>query len=138
MRKVIGGMRPKKPIPAITRGYTEELWETTTACWEKDPVKRPTADHISGVLRGAVGRWKPKYGEYATQGDWSPTSNPASIPEEPDIEHDNEPSTPTTSASVNPSQPPAIETPVPALAFPGLVSPIARNKALAEFVPTTS
>ena len=101
MRKIIEGVRPKKPVFAVTWGYAEELWETTTARWEEDPIKRPTVDRVSGVLRSAVGRWKPKYGELATQDDRSPTSNPASLPEEPDIEHDNEPSTPTTSASVN-------------------------------------
>ena len=95
LRKIIEGVRPKKPIFAITRGYTEELWEMTTACWEEDPAKRPPVDHVLGMLRSAAGQWKPKYGELAAQDDWSPTSPT----EGSDLENESEPFTPTSASS---------------------------------------
>ena len=94
MRKIVEGVRPKKPIFAITQGYTEELWGMTTACWEKDPMQRPTVDHVLGVLGSAAGRWKPKDGELAAQDDWSPTSPT----EGSDPEHESEPLTPIREA----------------------------------------
>ena len=102
MQKILEGVRPKKPIFAITRGYTEELWEMTMTCWEEDPVKRPTVDRVLGVLRSAAERWESKYGEFAAQDDWSPTSSPTSSTEELDSEYENEPFTPA-SPSKSPS-----------------------------------
>lgn len=57
---ILQGVRPKKPIFVITRGYTEELWQMTTACWEVDPAKRPAIDVILGTLSSAAKQWKPK------------------------------------------------------------------------------
>ena len=92
MLRILNGMRPKKPIFVITRGYTEGLWEMTTTCWEKDPTKRPAVDHVLGVLRSAAGQWEHKCGELATQDDWSPASSPVSLTEESDSEHESYPS----------------------------------------------
>ena len=58
--QIIKGARPKKPDFAVSRGYTEELWELTTECWWPDPAKRTTVDHLFGVLRDAALEWKPR------------------------------------------------------------------------------
>ena len=57
---ILQGVRPKKPIFVITRGYTEELWQMTTTCWEEDPANRPAIDVILGKLNSAAEQWKPK------------------------------------------------------------------------------
>lgn len=59
MVHIINGVRPKKPDFDITRGYTDELWEMTTRCWEEDPIKRPAVDYVLGVLSNAAERWEP-------------------------------------------------------------------------------
>ena len=63
MISILKGARPEKPIFDATRGYTEELWELTTACWKEDPSDRPTVDHVLNVLRSAAGQWEFEDGE---------------------------------------------------------------------------
>ena len=55
------GLRPKKPVFAMTRGYTDELWQMTTSCWEEDPNSRPTVDSVLDVLRGSAEGWGTKH-----------------------------------------------------------------------------
>ena len=62
MRRIIQGERPKKPIFAITRGYTEKLWDMTTSCWDGDPKRRPDIDYVLDTLRSAAERWKSEQG----------------------------------------------------------------------------
>lgn len=57
---IIQGERPKKPIFAITRGYTGKLWDITTSCWDRDPENRPIVDYVLDGLRSAAGEWKPE------------------------------------------------------------------------------
>ena len=92
MRYLLDGARQKKPIFVITRGYTEELWEMTTSCWEEDPTKRPTVDYVLGVLSSAAERWEPKCGGFSTQ----------YYTEESDSEHEDEPDITNASTTVNP------------------------------------
>ena len=92
MRHLLDGARPKKPIFAITRGYTEELWEMTISCWEEDPAKRPMVDYVLGVLSSAAERWEPKCGGFSTQHDT----------EESDSEYEDEPDITSASTTVNP------------------------------------
>jgi serine/threonine protein kinase len=56
--RVIQGVRPKKPIFAATRGYTQEVWDMTISCWDEDPLKRPTLDYVLDALRIAAEKWK--------------------------------------------------------------------------------
>ena len=58
--QIIKGARPKKPDFAVSRGYTEELWELTTECWLADPAKRTTVNNVLEVLRNAALEWKPR------------------------------------------------------------------------------
>ena len=73
MYNILQGVRPKAPVFATTRGYTEELWRMTTICWEEDPNRRPTVDHVLGVLRSAAEKWKSRHREPVTL---SPPDNP--------------------------------------------------------------
>lgn len=59
---IIQGVRPRKPNFAETRGYTEELWEVTTSCWNEDPTKRLTVGYILDALKGVAEQWKPENG----------------------------------------------------------------------------
>ena len=111
---ILEGVRPKAPIFTATRGYTKELWETTTSCWKEDPSERPTVDYVLAALSSAAEEWKPKYGALLAlppQDDWSPTltekSDAFTVPE-----HENEPVAITTPPSPTPPQPPITETPV--------------------------
>ena len=72
MLQIIEGARPKKPKFVTTRGYTEELWQLSTACWG-DPTGRPTAGEVLVALGSAAEQWAAKPG-YVPQDDWSPTS----------------------------------------------------------------
>ena len=65
VRHIIQGTRPKKPNFAKTRGYTEELWEVTTSCWDEDPTKRPAVDYVLTALGGAVEQWKSEHGAFS-------------------------------------------------------------------------
>jgi len=56
--RIVEGDRPKKPNFVISRGYTEDLWELTTACWGGDPAKRPTASKLRELLGNAALQWK--------------------------------------------------------------------------------
>ncbi|KAF9647362.1 kinase-like protein [Thelephora ganbajun] len=57
---IIRGTRPSKPAFAISRGYTEGLWDLTIACWRQDPAERPTITNILGSLGNAALQWKSK------------------------------------------------------------------------------
>jgi len=59
---IIQGARPKKPNFAKTRGYTEELWEITTSCWDEVPTKRPAVDYVLDALGIAAEQWKSEHG----------------------------------------------------------------------------
>ena len=111
MLHITQGDRPKKPILAITRGYTQELWDVTTYCWDTDPAKRPTVDHVLDALKIAAEQWKPKHGGFSTQDDWNSTVSE----EESDsaTESEDEPAD-DTSGPLDPPQPVVVETPVPA------------------------
>jgi len=63
---VLGGERPEKPIFDTTRGYTKDLWELTTRCWEGTPGDRPTVGHVLDTLRSAAEQWEPENGEIDT------------------------------------------------------------------------
>jgi len=55
------GLRPRAPVFAATRGYTEKLWEMTTSCWKEDPSDRPTVDYVLALLADAAEQWEPKH-----------------------------------------------------------------------------
>jgi hypothetical protein len=59
MLRIIQGVRPPKPIFVITRGYTEDLWEMTTRCWDEKPLERPKVDDLLKALKTAAKQWKP-------------------------------------------------------------------------------
>ena len=63
MALILEGELPEKPIFSTTRGYTEELWELTTSCWNEDPRDRPTVDDVLDVLRNSAEQWESMYGE---------------------------------------------------------------------------
>jgi len=52
--QITTGMRPPIPNFAISRGYTKELWELTTACWKQDPTERPSIGDLVRRLGDAV------------------------------------------------------------------------------------
>ena len=60
MIRIIQGERPEKPDFATTRGYTEDLWEMTTACWVEDHESRPRVDDVLNKLKSAAEQWRPK------------------------------------------------------------------------------
>jgi len=62
---IIQGARPQEPNFVATPGYTKELWDFTSRCWDRDASKRPTVDHVSEALRIAAEQWKPP-----PQDDW--------------------------------------------------------------------
>ena len=62
MYHIIQGERPKKPIFAITRGFTEKLWDMTTSCWDGDPERRPIIDYVLEALRSAAEQWESEQG----------------------------------------------------------------------------
>ena len=66
------GVRPQKPIFVITRGYTEDLWEMTTSCWNEVPAERPTVEQVLEVLRISAEEWKSPL-SFSPQDDASPT-----------------------------------------------------------------
>ena len=105
MLHITQGELPKKPIFAITRGYTQELWDMTSSCWDADPTKRPVVDHVLEALVIAADLWKPKDNQLSTlspQDDWGSTVSEAPEPE-------NEPAD-DTPGSPHPSQPLATNT----------------------------
>ena len=50
MVHITRGEPPKKPNFFITRGYTQELWDMTITCWDVEPSKRLTVDHVLDAL----------------------------------------------------------------------------------------
>ena len=91
---IVEGVRPGKPIFAITRGYTEDLWEMTTCCWKQDPTGRPIVDYILGALEVAAEQWKPRHGGLSAlspHDDWSPTLFGEESDSPTDSEPENEP-----------------------------------------------
>ena len=49
----------------------------TTICWEEDPNRRPTVDHVLGVLRSAAEKCESRHREPVTL---SPRDNPLQPP----------------------------------------------------------
>ena len=97
MTRILQGEPPKKPIFSITRGYTQELWDMTTSCWDVEPTKRPTVDRVLDALIIAAEQWRPKHG-VSTQDDRDPTTSEES--DSPaDFEPENEPIDDTSSDS---------------------------------------
>ena len=113
MLRIIRGERPKKPYFSITRGYTQELWDMATCCWDVDPTKRPTVDCVLDTLRIAAEQWKPKHGGLSTQDDWNSTDSEEESDPPTVLEPENEP-VDDTSGPLDPSQSLVIETPIPA------------------------
>jgi len=58
--QILKGARPKKPSFATTRGFTEELWELTTTCWQPDPMERPTLSDLLRLLGNMAPQWQSK------------------------------------------------------------------------------
>ena len=54
---ITSGMRPGKPDFEISRGYTEELWELTTTCWQQVPTERPTISELIERLGNVARQW---------------------------------------------------------------------------------
>ena len=98
MVHIIRGESPKKPIFSTTRGYTQELWDTTTSCWDVEPNKRPTVDRVLSALIIAAERWRPKHG-VSTQDDCDQTAPEGEPDSPPDLEPENEPVDDTVSGS---------------------------------------
>ena len=107
MVHIFRGEPPKKPIFSITRGYTQELWDMSTFCWDLDPTKRPTVEHVLHTLIIAAEQWKQKHGGLSTQDDSEEESD------SPTVESEDEP-VDDTSSSLDPPQPLVTETPIPA------------------------
>jgi hypothetical protein len=63
MLQIAQGERPEKPDFAFTRGYTQELWDMGMSCWDADPAKRPTIDHVLDTLETAARGWRPEHEE---------------------------------------------------------------------------
>ena len=57
--QIARGERPKKPDFTMTRGYTQELWDMGMSCWDADPTKRPTIDHVLNTLEVTAQPWRP-------------------------------------------------------------------------------
>lgn len=57
------GQWPRKPDPATTRGYSDGLWDMGVSCWDMDPAKRPTIDHVLSTLEIAAEQREPKHEE---------------------------------------------------------------------------
>jgi hypothetical protein len=72
MLRIIQGERPQKPIFVITRGYTEDLWEITTRCWDEKPLERPIVDDLLKALKSAAKQWEPTL-SFSPQDVLSPT-----------------------------------------------------------------
>ena len=113
MVHIIRGEPPKKPIFFITRGYTQELWDMTTSCWDVEPTKRPTIDHVLGALTIAAERWEPRCGGFSTQDDCDQTASEEESDPSTDIEPEDEP-VDNTPGSPDPPRPLVIQTPAPA------------------------
>ena len=119
MLHIIQGDRPKKPFFSITRGYTQELWDMTSCCWDVEPTKRPTVDRVLNTLIIAAEQWEPGHGGLSTQDDQSSTASEDESDPPTDLESEDE-VVDNTSSSLDPPQLLIIETPVPS---PPSVSP---------------
>jgi len=112
---ILHGGRPKRPPFAVTRGYTEELWEMTTSCWNEDATGRPIVDCVLDTLRDAAEQWKPEHGGLSTlspRDDWIPTI----YGEESDSPTDSEPE--SEPATLDSLQQAVIAAPVPVSPLP--------------------
>jgi hypothetical protein len=139
---IIRGEQPKKPVFSITRGYTKELWDMSSCCWDVDPTKRPAVDHVLDTLAAAAEQWKPKHKGFPIQGDWDSTVSERESYSPAILEPENEAAV-DTSGSLDPPRPLIIETSVPVsvpdLAPPSVSPPSTiRDLTLPEFTPTTS
>ena len=137
MLRIIDGVRPLKPIFVITRGYTEDLWELTTRCWNQDPFERPTVDRVLDGLEPAAEQWKPRL-PLSPQDDLSPTlsaeESDSHTFSEPEDEHV------ATDHSLPPDSPrsPVIKTPVTATpSLPVLSSWAAKVETSFGYIPAT-
>ena len=59
MVRIARGERLKKPDFTMTRGYTQELWDMGISCWDADPTRRPTIDHVLNTLEVTALQWRP-------------------------------------------------------------------------------
>ena len=84
-----------------------------TCCWDVDPTKRPTVDHVLDTLRIAAEQWKPKHGGLSTQDYWNSTDSEEESDPPTVLEPENEPID-DTSGPLDPPQSLVIETPIPA------------------------
>ena len=137
MLRIIDGERPLKPNFVITRGYTEDLWEITTRCWNQDPFQRPTVDRVLDGLKVAAEQWKPRLPS-SPQDDLSPTlwaeESDSHTFSEPEDEHVS------TDPSLPPDSPrsPVIKTPVTATpSLPALSPWTAKVETPFEYIPAT-
>ena len=136
MFHIFQGERPKKPRFAITRGYTEELWDMTTSCWDADPAKRPTVDHILDVLIIGAEQWKPKHGGLYAHDDRNATDSEEEWDSPVVLEPESEPID-GASGSLDPPRSLVIETPVPVP--PSIFSPsTVKNHTQLASTPITS
>ena len=83
------------------------------SCWDVEPTKRPTIDHVLGALTIATEKWTPKHRGVSTQDDCDQTASkeesyPPTDPEPEDGPVDDMPGSP------DPPQPLVTETPIPA------------------------
>jgi hypothetical protein len=113
MLHITRGELPKKPVFAITRGYTQELWDMTSSCWDVDPPKRPAVDHVLDSLVVAADLWKPK-GNQLSAPSWDPTASEALEPETEPVDDAPHPSQPLAPNTLVPAPPSATETAAPA------------------------
>jgi hypothetical protein len=57
MNAIVEGERPTEPEDAARLGFTEELWQAVTLCWEPKREDRPTVDDLLSLLHDALGFW---------------------------------------------------------------------------------
>jgi len=113
MYNILQGVRPKEPVFAMTRGYTEELWQLTTSYWKADFNERPTVDYVLATLSPAEQR-EPEHGETSILSPMDDRAQTLLMSDSPIVPgHENGPATSAASASPHSPQPPVIKAPVP-------------------------
>ena len=137
---ILRGIRPQKPIFASTHGYTEELWNLTTSCWNEATADRPIADQVLEALKASAKHWRPM-DEGCTTDDRSPTPCVESSPSTP-----SEPNNVFATTDPFPShgtRSPVIPTSVPAPSSPpASYSPtpppsVAKNETASKYITVT-
>ena len=76
------------------------------SCWDVDPAKRFTVDHVLGTLTIAAEQWNPTHKAVPTQDDWDPAVSEEGSDLSTDLEFENEP-VGGTSGSLDPTPVPA-------------------------------